>query len=142
MRILFRGGRIIDPASQRDETGDLLVEDGKILEVGGEIEVDEDAREVNANGAWILPGLIDLGPRLGEPGFENTSKPSIPLQRLRSRVGLPRLRLLRRPNLSSIARSWFASSSRLALPQTAVVFCLWVRSRKVLRMRRWQRWQP
>ena len=45
MRILFRGGRIIDPASQRDETGDLLVEDGKILEVGGEIEVDEDARE-------------------------------------------------------------------------------------------------
>ena len=70
MRILFRGGRIIDPASQRDETGDLLVEDGKILEVGGDIEVDEDAREVNANGAWVLPGLIDLGPRLGEPGFE------------------------------------------------------------------------
>ncbi|MEC8049403.1 MAG: dihydroorotase [Myxococcota bacterium] len=70
MRILFRGGRIIDPASQRDETGDLLVEDGKILEVGGEIEADDGAREVNANGAWILPGLIDLGPRLGEPGFE------------------------------------------------------------------------
>ena len=111
MRILFRGGRIIDPASQRDETGDLLVEDGKILEVGGEIEVDE------ALGSKCKRCLGLARPDRFRASFEanrasNTSKPSIPLQRLRSRVDLPRLRLLRRPNLSSIARSWFASSSR------------------------------
>ena len=70
MRIIFRGGRIVDPASQRDETGDILVEDGVITKIAPEIDLDDGIREVNASGAWVLPGLIDLGPRLGEPGFE------------------------------------------------------------------------
>lgn len=70
MKIAFRSGRILDPNSQTDETGDVLVEDGRIVQLGGEIETEDGIREVNANGAWILPGLIDLGPRLGEPGYE------------------------------------------------------------------------
>ena len=70
MKIIFRSGRILDPASQKDETGDILVEDGCIAQIGESLEVEDDVREVNANGAWVLPGLIDLGPRLGEPGFE------------------------------------------------------------------------
>ena len=35
MRILIRGGRIIDPASGRDAVGDLLLAGGKIVEGGG-----------------------------------------------------------------------------------------------------------
>ncbi|MEW6429035.1 MAG: dihydroorotase [Thermodesulfobacteriota bacterium] len=65
---LFRGGRIIDPANKRDDVGDLLVVDGRIAAAGGNPPAG--AREIDASGCWIVPGLIDMHVHLREPGHE------------------------------------------------------------------------
>ena len=68
-RLLVRGGRLLDPARGRDEPGDLLIEDGRIRAVGRGLP-DEDAEIVDASGAWITPGFVDLHTHLREPGQE------------------------------------------------------------------------
>ena len=68
MRLLLKGGRIIDPAQGLDEAGDLLIEDGKIAQVG---DVSTKADQVeDVSGKVVLPGLIDMHVHLREPGFE------------------------------------------------------------------------
>jgi len=74
MRILIKGGRIIDP-DQPDVASDLLIEDGLIRDVrptaGSTVpdwpEVD---RTVDATDRLVLPGLIDTHVHLREPGQE------------------------------------------------------------------------
>ena len=68
-RVLVRGGRILDPATGRDEPGDLLAEDGRIAAVGSGLDA-RGAEVVDAEGAWIAPGFIDLHAHLREPGQE------------------------------------------------------------------------
>ena len=65
MRILIRGGRVIDPASGRDAVGDVLLADGRIAQPGGTPD-----RTIDAKGLVVAPGLIDLSARLREPGYE------------------------------------------------------------------------
>ncbi len=68
MKILIRGGRIIDPANKREnEPLDLLLVDGKIASVGKNIHVD-DARTIDATGLLVVPGLIDMHTHFREPG--------------------------------------------------------------------------
>lgn len=69
---LIKGGRVIDPASGRDETGSIVVEDGKVAEFlpGGEAPEEFDGRVIDAAGKWVLPGLIDMHVHLRDPGFE------------------------------------------------------------------------
>jgi dihydroorotase len=68
-RILIRGGRVLDPASGRDERGDVLVEDGVIVAVDAAIET-RGAEVIDAEGHWIAPGFVDLHTHLREPGQE------------------------------------------------------------------------
>ena len=65
MRILIRGARVIDPASGRDEIGDVFISDGRISSAKEKAE-----RTIDAKGLVVAPGLIDLAARLREPGFE------------------------------------------------------------------------
>ena len=65
MRILIRGGRVIDPASGRDEIGDVFISDGRISSAKEKAE-----RTIDAKGLVVAPGLIDLSARLREPGYE------------------------------------------------------------------------
>ena len=66
--IILRNGRIIDPASQRDESGDLWIADGRIIDPG---QADGSrAHSIDAAGKWIVPGLIDMHVHLREPGQE------------------------------------------------------------------------
>lgn len=63
---LLRGGRIIDPASQRDEIGDLLLIDGRIAPA--ESTLPPETEMVDCSGLVVAPGLIDIHVHLREPG--------------------------------------------------------------------------
>jgi dihydroorotase len=64
--LLIRGGRIIDPASGRDEIGDLLITDGRIAE--GTARKEASGPVIDAAGLIVAPGLIDMHVHLREPG--------------------------------------------------------------------------
>jgi len=71
MKILIKGGEIVDPANQRDrEALDLLIVDGKIACVDKNISVD-DATVIDATGLVASPGFIDMHVHLREPGQEH-----------------------------------------------------------------------
>ncbi len=64
--LLIRGGRVIDPASGRDEIADLLVLDGRISEKTA--PPDKSVPVLDAAGLIVAPGLIDMHVHLREPG--------------------------------------------------------------------------
>lgn len=68
-RILIRGGRLLDPSQERDGAFDLLIENGRIAAVGVGLPA-EGAEVVDAKGAWVAPGLVDLHAHLRSPGQE------------------------------------------------------------------------
>lgn len=64
--IHIQGGRIIDPASGRDEVADLWISDGRIAGSG---ELPSRADEtIDAAGLVVAPGLIDIHVHFREPG--------------------------------------------------------------------------
>ena len=65
MNLLIKGGRVIDPASGRDELGDVFISDGKISD-----KKERADQTIDAKGLVVAPGLIDLSARLREPGYE------------------------------------------------------------------------
>ena len=67
-RILFTGGRVIDPAGGRDERADVLVEDGRIGSADGSTR---GATVIDADGLVVAPGLVDLHTHLRQPGRED-----------------------------------------------------------------------
>jgi dihydroorotase len=70
MRILIKNGTIVTPNGQ--QKGDLLIEDGKIAALGGELDAktSENAQVHDASGLLVSPGLVDLHCHLREPGYE------------------------------------------------------------------------
>ena len=55
--LVLKGGRIIDPASGRDEIADIAFGEGKVTEVGRDLC---GANTVDARGLLVVPGLVDL----------------------------------------------------------------------------------
>ena len=72
--IVLRGGRVLDPSQGLDETADVVIEAGRIKEVGrgaaAGYQQSDDIRIVDASGRWVCPGFIDLHVHLREPGQE------------------------------------------------------------------------
>lgn len=67
--LLIKGGRVIDPKNRMDEVADVLIEGGKIKEIGKDLKAD-DAKIVDAKGKIVTPGLIDMHVHFREPGQE------------------------------------------------------------------------
>ena len=65
---LFSGVRILGAGV--DLVGDLLVRDGLIADFGPSLGRPDGATIVEAAGAILCPGLVDMRAALGEPGFE------------------------------------------------------------------------
>lgn len=65
---LIKNGRIIDPATGRDEIADLFITNGKIAAVP--LEIPADAEIIDASGKIVCPGFIDVHVHLREPGGE------------------------------------------------------------------------
>jgi dihydroorotase len=70
--LVIANARILDPASGRDATGALLIEDGRIadLATGALPGAPEGAEVIEGRGLVLAPGLIDLRVFTGEPGHE------------------------------------------------------------------------
>lgn len=69
MKLLIKGGRIVNPAQGFDAVADLLIEDGHIIEMGENLSA-TDAELFNAQGLVVAPGFIDMHVHLREPGLE------------------------------------------------------------------------
>ncbi|MCP1335265.1 dihydroorotase [Futiania mangrovi] len=72
-RTLFHNARLVDPATGRDEAGGLLVEDGRIADLGPHLSAGTvtDAEAVDCRGHVLAPGLIDMRVFIGEPGADH-----------------------------------------------------------------------
>lgn len=68
--LLFVGVRLIDPAAELDQPGQLLVRDGVIADFGPGLGRPEGAELIAEEGAILCPGLVDMRAALGEPGYE------------------------------------------------------------------------
>ncbi len=75
MKILIQHGRLVDPASQRDEIADVAIAAGRVVAVGrladGFARDFGAERTIDASGLVVAPGLVDLAVRLREPGHEH-----------------------------------------------------------------------
>jgi dihydroorotase len=75
---VIAGGRIIDPASGTDKTGDLYLENGKIVRLEFSKLLSKKSMHtfgthkiLDASGKIVCPGLVDLHVHLREPGRED-----------------------------------------------------------------------
>jgi len=63
--LVIRGGEVIDAAGRR--RADVLIDDGCVVAVGPDLTGDT---ELDAGGALVAPGLVDLHTHLRQPGRE------------------------------------------------------------------------
>ena len=74
MKRLLRGGRVVDPANGIDGQFDVLIERGRIAEIGRDLPVTlaEGGEVVEIPAGLVLcPGFIDMHVHLREPGQEH-----------------------------------------------------------------------
>jgi dihydroorotase len=72
--LLLRGGRVIDPSQNLDQTADVAIVDGRVDRIGrvGEIgDRDGGAEVLDCAGLVVAPGFIDVHCHLREPGRED-----------------------------------------------------------------------
>ena len=67
---LIAGGRVVDPKGERDETADVRIEDGAVAAIGASLS-HAGAEVIDADGAIVAPGFVDLHTHLREPGRED-----------------------------------------------------------------------
>jgi dihydroorotase len=70
--LLIRNGRVLDPASKTDAVQDLLLDGGKIKDIGGKLSAPGGSDVLDATGLVVAPGFIDLHAHLREPGQESS----------------------------------------------------------------------
>jgi dihydroorotase len=64
--VLIRNARLVNEGREFD--GDLLVSHGRIVKIARSIEGENARVEIDANGQWLLPGMIDDQVHFREPG--------------------------------------------------------------------------
>lgn len=72
--VVFENARVVDPSRGIDETGNVVVIDGKIAAAGASALNQgrpDDAEIVDCRGKAALPGLVDARVFVGEPGAEH-----------------------------------------------------------------------
>lgn len=67
--LLIKNCRIIDPASDTEGRGDILIRDGRIARISKGIAADEGVKVLDATGLIACPGLIDTHSHFRDPGL-------------------------------------------------------------------------
>lgn len=71
--LLIVGGLVVDPSQGLEATRDVLIAGGRIVEVAAGLSrrsALKGAPTVDAQGLWVIPGLVDMHVHLREPGRE------------------------------------------------------------------------
>ncbi|KYH29028.1 amidohydrolase [Clostridium colicanis] len=63
--LLIKNGKILTMAGKSYENGCVLIDNGKIVEVGENINVDNNVKVIDAKKGWIMPGIIDAHCHIG-----------------------------------------------------------------------------
>lgn len=66
--ICIRNGLVFDAVNETPEVKDILVENGKIVKIGADLEVPADCEIVDAEGLHVYPGFIDAHSHMGTIG--------------------------------------------------------------------------
>lgn len=69
MALLLKNAHVIDSQVGLNETADILIRDGKIVEIGQGLSLEKGV-ERDLAGKIVVPGLVDMHVHLREPGFE------------------------------------------------------------------------
>lgn len=69
MALILKGVRAVDPQVDLDSVCDVLIEDGKIAQIGENLSV-PGAEVRDMTGKVLVPGLVDIHVHLREPGYE------------------------------------------------------------------------
>lgn len=69
MKLLIKGGTVVDPVAGQIAKKDILVADGKISMIGANLSANG-AEVLDVSGKLVTPGLIDMHVHLREPGCE------------------------------------------------------------------------
>ena len=70
--ILIANGTVLDPSRNFAQVADVLICDGKIVEIGPALkpQAPKGATVIDATGLYVTPGLIDIHVHFREPGLE------------------------------------------------------------------------
>ena len=69
MKILIKNGHLVDAKLKINGIYDLLIEDGKIKDIGQGFELNN-GDVIDADGKYVFPGFVDAHCHLRDPGFE------------------------------------------------------------------------
>ncbi|MBI5701110.1 dihydroorotase [Candidatus Saganbacteria bacterium] len=68
MHVIIKDGTILDARSQKEIKADILIENGKIKEIGKNLKGPANTTIIDAEGLLVSPGLIDMHCHLRDPG--------------------------------------------------------------------------
>lgn len=84
MKLLIRGGRVIDPVGGMDAQMDILIENGKVSHMAANLDAPQ-VQVLDAAGLVVSAGLVDMHVHLRDPGL--THKETIPTGRAAAAAG-------------------------------------------------------
>lgn len=67
--LLIKNGFVVDPATERNGRYDILIDEGRILNVDTNIDADCNCEIIDAGGMYVMPGFVDLHEHFREPGY-------------------------------------------------------------------------
>jgi dihydroorotase len=68
--VAILNARLLDPATDYDGPGGVLIENGRIVRVVHGVSLIDADQTIDADGHCLAPGLIDIRVKTGEPGAE------------------------------------------------------------------------
>ncbi|MFM2276500.1 MAG: hypothetical protein RL211_2372 [Pseudomonadota bacterium] len=71
MKLLIKGGRVINPASGLDQVCNIAIAAGRIVAINSVPADFAPNKTIDASNCIVAPGLMDLAVRLREPGHEH-----------------------------------------------------------------------
>ena len=77
--VLIRGGTVITITNGDLSDTDVLIRDGKIAEIGQNLEAPEGFRVIDASGRFVMPGILDDHSHMGvDRGINEGSRSVVP----------------------------------------------------------------